>query len=67
MRACIHRLPGIVLIDHEFDVPLDYTRSDGDKIRIFGREVVACDKEKKDLLIDNTKGKVEPDNSMSVL
>jgi len=49
MRACIHRLPGIVLIDHEFDVPLDYTRPDGDKIRIFGREVVACDKEKKDL------------------
>ena len=30
-------------------MPLDYTRPEGDVIRIFGREVVACDKEKKDL------------------
>ncbi len=49
MRACVHRVPGIVLTDHEFNVPLDYTRPDGDKIRIFGREVVGRDKEKKDL------------------
>ena len=49
MRTCVHRLPGIVLTDHEFDMPLNYEQPSGDKIRIFGREVVACDKEKKDL------------------
>jgi pimeloyl-ACP methyl ester carboxylesterase len=49
MRVCTHRLPGIVVTDHEFDVPLDHTQPDGDTIRIFGREVVACDKETKDL------------------
>ena len=49
MSAHIHRLPGMVLIDHEFNVPLDHARPDGETISVFGREVVATDKEKHDL------------------
>jgi pimeloyl-ACP methyl ester carboxylesterase len=49
MDACVHRLPGLVLVDHEFNVPLDYARPDGETISVFGREVIASDKEKKDL------------------
>jgi len=49
MRVCVHRLPDMVLIDHEFNVPLDHTRPNGEKISVFGREVVAPDKEKHDL------------------
>ena len=49
MRICVHRLPGIVLTDHEFKIPLDHMRPNGDKIIVFGREVVASEKEKDDL------------------
>jgi pimeloyl-ACP methyl ester carboxylesterase len=49
MRICVYHLPGVVLADHEFVVPLDYTRPRGEKISVFGREVVAVGKEKSDL------------------
>jgi len=49
VRTCVHRLPGIVLTDHEFNVPLDYAKPDGVMVSVFGREVVASDKEKSDL------------------
>jgi pimeloyl-ACP methyl ester carboxylesterase len=49
MRTCVHHLPGVVLTDHEFALPLDYTRPHGETIAIFGREVVAVGKEKSDL------------------
>jgi len=49
MSAYIHRLPGIILIDHEFNVPLDHARPNGETISVFAREVVATDKEKHDL------------------
>jgi pimeloyl-ACP methyl ester carboxylesterase len=49
MDTCVHRLPGLVLVDHEFNVPLDYARPDGETISVFAREVVASDKEKHDL------------------
>jgi pimeloyl-ACP methyl ester carboxylesterase len=42
-------LPGFVLVDHEFNVPLDYARPDRETISVFAREVVAADKEKNDL------------------
>ena len=45
----IHRLPGMVLIDHEFKVPLDYTQPNGENISVFAREMVATDKEKHNL------------------
>ena len=34
-----HRIPELVLIDHEFEVPLDYENPKGRQIRIFAREV----------------------------
>jgi pimeloyl-ACP methyl ester carboxylesterase len=49
MNTSVHRLPGLVLVDHEFNVPLDYARPDGETISVFAREVVASDKEKNNL------------------
>jgi pimeloyl-ACP methyl ester carboxylesterase len=49
MDTSVHHLPGLVLVDHEFNVPLDYARPDGETISVFAREVVASDKEKNDL------------------
>jgi len=45
----IHRLPGMVLIDHEFKVPLNYTQPNSENISVFAREVVSLEKEKHDL------------------
>jgi pimeloyl-ACP methyl ester carboxylesterase len=33
------RAPGLVLVEHEFDVPLDHARPDGERITVFAREV----------------------------
>jgi len=49
VRTSVHHLPGLVLTDHEFALPLDYTRPHGEMITVFGREVVPVDKEKGDL------------------
>ncbi|MCD9142898.1 alpha/beta fold hydrolase [Streptomyces albireticuli] len=35
------RQPGLVLTDHHFDVPLDHADPDGERIRLYAREVVA--------------------------
>lgn len=43
------RLPGLVLTDHEFDVPLDHARADGERVTVYGREAVAPGKESADL------------------
>ncbi len=44
------RIPGYVLTDHAVDVPLDHEHpDDGRTIEVFGREVVAVDKEHDDL------------------
>jgi pimeloyl-ACP methyl ester carboxylesterase len=40
-----HRLPGLVLTDHTFAVPLDHARPDGEQIAVFAREVAAAGKE----------------------
>jgi len=45
----IHRLPGMILIDHEFKVPLNYAQPNGENISVFAREVVSLEKEKHDL------------------
>jgi pimeloyl-ACP methyl ester carboxylesterase len=37
------RLPGAVLTEHRFPVPLDHARPDGDQITVFAREVAAPD------------------------
>lgn len=44
-----YRLPGLVLIDHEFAAPLDYARPGGEQINLYAREVVAPGKERADL------------------
>lgn len=44
-----HRIPGLVLIDHEFTAPLDYAEPDGETITVFAREVVAPAKENENL------------------
>lgn len=49
MRTVAHRVPGLILTDHEFTVPLDYSRPDGEQITVFAREVVAPDQEQADL------------------
>ena len=49
MSLITHRIPGLVLTDHEYAVPLDYARPAGEQITVFAREVVAPDKEKADL------------------
>ncbi|MFD3872990.1 alpha/beta fold hydrolase [Streptomyces sp. NPDC058623] len=36
-----YRQPGVVLTDHRFTVPLDHARPDGERIELYGREVVA--------------------------
>ncbi|MBH5336447.1 alpha/beta fold hydrolase [Streptomyces pactum] len=35
------RQPGLVLTDHHFDVPLDHTAPEGERITLYAREVVA--------------------------
>lgn len=40
-----HRIPGLVLTDHTFRLPLDYTQPQGKQLEVFAREVVAADRE----------------------
>jgi pimeloyl-ACP methyl ester carboxylesterase len=40
-----HRIQGLVLAEHEFDVPLDHARPDGETIGVFVREARAAGKE----------------------
>ena len=49
MKKHIARIPGLVIIEHEFVVPLDYSDPKGSKIKIFAREVVAPEKENEPL------------------
>ncbi len=44
-----HRLPKMVVTDHEFNVPLDHARPSGESITVYAREVVAPDHERDDL------------------
>jgi pimeloyl-ACP methyl ester carboxylesterase len=45
----VSRLPGLVLTDHEFAVPLDHARPDGERITVYAREVVSPGRESADL------------------
>lgn len=49
MRRATHRLPGLVLTEHVFDVPLDHGQPEGARLAVFAREVVAPDRERDDL------------------
>ena len=48
MSIEVNYIPGLVLTDHTFEVPLDYSDPSGQKIRVFGREVVAKEFEERD-------------------
>ena len=39
MESVTLKVPGLVLVEHELEVPLDHTRPDGEQITLFGREV----------------------------
>ena len=49
MRRATHRLPGLLLTEHEFRVPLDHAAPAGEHITVFAREVVAPRKRDQDL------------------
>ncbi len=49
MRRATNRIPGYVLSEHEFDVPLDHHNPGGGKISVFAREVVAPGREREEL------------------
>jgi pimeloyl-ACP methyl ester carboxylesterase len=46
-----HRLPGLVLTEHEISVPLDHARPDGEQISVFAREVAEPDGLEKPFLV----------------
>jgi pimeloyl-ACP methyl ester carboxylesterase len=45
------RLPGLVMREHELEVPLDHARPDGDTITLFAREVAEPDGLEKPFLV----------------
>jgi pimeloyl-ACP methyl ester carboxylesterase len=46
-----YRAPGLVLTEHEFEIPLDHARPDGDRITVFAREVAEPDGLAKPFLV----------------
>ncbi len=44
-----YRIQGLVLAEHEFSVPLDHSRSDGETLTVFAREARAAGNEDADL------------------
>ncbi|MCK5428052.1 MAG: alpha/beta fold hydrolase [Anaerolineales bacterium] len=49
MHTKTHRIPGLILKDHEFTIPLDHNHPEGEQITVFGREIVAPDQERNEL------------------
>jgi pimeloyl-ACP methyl ester carboxylesterase len=49
MRGNTHRIPGLVLTEHEFEVPLDHDHPSGETMRVFAREAVAPTREDDEL------------------
>ncbi|TDJ79883.1 MAG: alpha/beta fold hydrolase [Planctomycetota bacterium] len=45
MPGPTYRIPGLVLTDHEFPVPLDHAHPEAGELTVFAREVVAVEKE----------------------
>ena len=46
-----HRLPGLLLTEHELSVPLDHTAPDGERITVFAREVADPDGAERPFLL----------------
>jgi len=49
MIKATHRIPGLLMRDHAFQLPLDYSAPDGAKIEVFGREVADVSKKAESL------------------
>ena len=49
MRGATHRLPGLVVTDHQVEVPLDHGDPGGEQITVYAREVVSPRKRDQDL------------------
>lgn len=49
MKTITHHIPGLVLTDHEFSVPLDHDSPSEEQLTIFAREVIAPGKEDQQL------------------
>lgn len=49
MQTFTHHLPGLILIGHEFRVPLDYSQPNGEQLTIFARELVTPTNEHRPL------------------
>jgi len=49
MRSNRQNLPGLVTVEHEFDLPLDHARPDGESITVFAREVTTPANQGKEL------------------
>jgi pimeloyl-ACP methyl ester carboxylesterase len=49
MQTGTHRLPGLVVTEHEWRVPLDHAVPDGEQVTVYAREVVAPRKRDRDL------------------
>ena len=45
----VHRIPGLVLTDQTFHIPLDHTQPDGARIEVFARAVCAAGREDEPL------------------
>ena len=43
MQLAEHRLPGLLVADHAFELPLDHASPGGETIEVFAREVAALD------------------------
>ena len=42
---------GLVLVEHEFEMPLDHDRPDGERITVFAREVADPDHRSRPFLV----------------
>ena len=49
MRRATYRSPGLVLAEHEFEVPVDHSDPGSRSLTVFAREVVASERERDDL------------------
>jgi pimeloyl-ACP methyl ester carboxylesterase len=49
MRLTVHRIPGLAVAEHRFQVPLDHKRPTGEELTVFAREVASVDRETDDL------------------
>jgi pimeloyl-ACP methyl ester carboxylesterase len=49
--ATTHRIPGLVVTEHEVTVPLDHARPDGERVTLYAREVADPDGRDRPLLL----------------